>query len=329
MNDHSIAILGAGSWGTAIAIHLASAGHHVYLWGRDQSQIAAMQRDHVNARYLPHIAIPKLVKLTSDLDICKQKAIDVIIAIPSHGFAELIQQIDPPVSGISWLSKGLNNKDNHLLSQVVAESWGEHYPAAVISGPSFAKEVAKGLPTALTIASNNSFYQKKMQRLFHHGNLRIYLSHDFVGVQLCGAVKNIIAIACGISDGLGFGANARAALITRGLVELRRLGRVLGAHDDTFQGLAGLGDMILTCTDNQSRNRRYGLLLGQGKSASSADKEIGQVVEGKQNVKQICDLALNHHIEMPICQQVKRLLAREISPEEAVSNLMSRAVDIE
>lgn len=329
MNGHTIAILGAGSWGTAIAIHLAKSGHNVLLWGKDAQHIAELKHDRSNKRYLPNISFPQLLQPVSDLSICQQKATDIILAVPSHAFEQLIKQLKPPVSGIAWLTKGLNPGDNQLLSHVVAHVWGEHFSTAIISGPSFATEVAKGLPTALTVASNNSFYQKKLQRIFHHDNLRIYLSHDLIGVQLCGAVKNVIAIACGISDGLGHGANARAALITRGLVEMRRLGLALGAREETFHGLAGLGDMVLTCTDNQSRNRRFGLLLGKGENPMAAEQQIGQVVEGKQNAKQVCELSESHQIEMPICTQVHLLLENKITAQQAVVNLMSRSADIE
>jgi glycerol-3-phosphate dehydrogenase (NAD(P)+) len=329
MNEHRIALLGAGSWGTAIAIHLAKAGNTVFLWGHNPKHIAQLQQQRTNQRYLPGIPFPDSLHPISDLTQCQEKATDVILAVPSHAFEALIKQLEPPVSGISWLTKGLNPADNQLLSQVVARYWGDHFPTAIISGPSFAAEVAKGLPTALTLASNNSFYQKKLQRLFHYDNLRTYLSHDLIGVQLCGTVKNVIAIACGISDGLGYGANARAALITRGLVELRRLGLALGAQEKTFQGLAGLGDMVLTCTDNQSRNRRFGLLLGQGHAAAEAEKSIGQVVEGKHNARQVCELSESLQIEMPICTQVFLLLENSITPQDAVVNLMSRAADVE
>ena len=329
MNEHRIAILGAGSWGTAIAIHLAKSGNTVFLWGHDPKHMSELQHERSNQRYLPDIKFPESLQVISDLTLCQEKATDIIIAVPSHAFEKLIKQLQAPVSGIGWLTKGLNPRDNNLLSTVVTNLWGEHFPAAIISGPSFASEVAKGLPTALTIASNNAFYQKKLQRIFHSGHLRTYLSHDLIGVQICGAVKNVIAIACGISDGLGYGSNARAALITRGLVELRRLGRAIGAKEETFNGLAGLGDMVLTCTDNQSRNRRFGLLLGQGHLPKEAEKLIGQVVEGKHNAGQVCELSEAHSVEMPICTQVYLLLENKITPQDAAVNLMSRAVDVE
>nr|MBA2652402.1 NAD(P)-dependent glycerol-3-phosphate dehydrogenase [Tatlockia sp.] len=199
------------------------------------------------------------------------------------------------------------------------------YPIAIISGPSFASEVANFLPTALTLASNNLTYQKSIQTLLHRSNLRVYLSSDLIGVQLCGAVKNVLAIACGISDGLGFGANAKAALITRGLAEMTRLGIKMGAREETFMGLAGVGDLVLTCTDNQSRNRRFGLELGNGVDLVEAERKIGQVVEGKYNAAQIVKLAEQAQVEMPICTQVNALLEGQITPQQATINLMTRS----
>jgi glycerol-3-phosphate dehydrogenase (NAD(P)+) len=196
----------------------------------------------------------------------------------------------------------------------------------MITGPSFAKEVVKGLPTALVLAGNNVLLGRHYQSLLHNANMRVYLSSDLIGVQLAGAVKNIIAIGCGISDGLGYGANARAALITRGLAELGRLGSKLGAEPETFYGLAGTGDMVLTCTDNQSRNRRFGLLLGQGTSASAAVQQISQVVEGQHNAEQIFELSKSLGVEMPICAQIYYILKHEVAPEQAVLNLMQRPI---
>ena len=272
MNTSIIAVLGAGSWGTAMAIHLAKHGYKVLLWGRDLHKIAEYQRAHRNTHYLPQSIFPPLLEPVAELEICQAQATDLLLAIPSHGFANLIKRLKRPASGIAWLTKGLNPEDNALLSEVVFKHWGPGYPIAIVSGPSFAAEVVAGLPTAVTLASNNADYQHRFQKLLHHDNFRVYLSRDLIGVQLCGAVKNVIAIACGVSDGLGYGANARAALITRGLAEMWRLGQKMGAEEDTFLGLAGVGDTILTCTDNQSRNRRFGLLLGQGKTMANPRK---------------------------------------------------------
>lgn len=324
-----IAILGAGSWGTAMAIHLAKYHSKVFLWGRDPNQLNSFNIHRQNTHYLPGYFFPDTLELVYDLSFCQKEARYLLIAVPSHVFAELICQLDRPSHGIAWLTKGLNASKHPLFSDLVTEHWGDDYPRAMISGPSFATEVVRELPTALTIAGNSLSYQRALQQLIHHGNLRVYLSHDLIGVQLSGAVKNVIAIACGISDGLGYGSNARAALITRGLRELQRLGQVLGAKNETFQGLAGIGDMLLTCTDHQSRNWRFGMLVGQGVEPLDAEQIIGQVVEGKKNAKQIVQLARQHGVDTPICEQVHSILERQITPQQAVVGLMSRAVDFE
>lgn len=324
MNKQTIAILGAGSWGTAVAIHLADIGHRVLLWGHNPSHVAQMAKERANSRFLADIKFPETVIPLADLSQCIREADYVIVAVPSHAFSEVLNNIEKPVLGLAWLTKGVDPTSHKLLSELVTDRFGKEYPQAIISGPSFAKEVARLLPTAVTLAGNNLDFQKSIQQLFHHKNVRVYLSDDLTGVQLCGAVKNILAVGCGISDGLGYGANAKAALITRGLAEMSRLGLSLGAKPETFLGLAGVGDLVLTCTDDQSRNRRFGLLLGQGYSIADAEKIIGQVVEGKHNASQICAIAEKNQIEMPICTQVNDLLQGKINATKAVSNLMSR-----
>jgi glycerol-3-phosphate dehydrogenase (NAD(P)+) len=324
MNRHTIAILGAGSWGTAVAIHLVHVGHRVLLWGHTPRHITLMTKDRTNTQYLPDISFPETLIPSSDLTTCIKEADYVIIAVPSHAFTSLLSQIKTAPKGLTWITKGIDPLTHQLLSQLVAHQFGKEFPVAVLSGPSFAKEVAQHLPTALTLAGNNLSYQKSIHQLVHHKNIRVYLSDDLIGVQLCGAVKNVLAIACGISDGLGYGANAKAALITRGLAEMNRLGLSLGAKQDTFLGLAGVGDLVLTCTDNQSRNRRFGLLLGQNTAIEEAEQRIGQVVEGKHNAAQICALAQQNGIEMPICEQINALLLKKITAKQAVHNLMSR-----
>ncbi len=324
MHKNTIALLGAGSWGTAIALHLAQTGQRILLWGHNPGHVARMQQEKANHRYLPDCAFPPNLIPIDDLEYCIEQADELIIAVPSHAFAALLPRIQAPIKGISWLTKGVDPTTHQLLHQLVAERFGIQTPVAIISGPSFAKEVARFLPTALTVASNDETYQKRMHYLLHHHNMRVYLSDDLIGIQLSGAVKNVLAIACGISDGLGFGANAKAALITRGLAEMSRLGLSFGAKQETFLGLAGVGDLVLTCTDNQSRNRRFGLLLGQNISIEDAEQQIGQVVEGKHNAAQICALADEHGIEMPICEQVNALLNNTITPQEVVMQLMTR-----
>lgn len=324
MNQSAIAVLGAGSWGTAVAIHMANAGHRVILWGRHSQHVKDMQTTRCNQRFLPNIAFPDRLTVSSDLSASVAQSAQVMIAVPSHAFYEVLQQLDKPKKGLCWITKGLDPSTNQFLSQRVFDKWGEEYPIAILSGPSFAREVAIDLPTAVVLAGNNSSYQQLIKKLLHHHMLRVYESHDIYGVQWCGAVKNIIAIACGISDGLGYGANAKAALITRGLAEMSRIGVALGGRHETFMGLAGVGDLVLTCTDDQSRNRRYGIYLGQGLSTGEAEDKIGQVVEGKHNSTQVCALAKKLNIDMPICQQVHALLQGIITPKEAVLSLMMR-----
>lgn len=320
-----IAILGAGSWGTAVAVHLANCGHDVLLWSHQPSQVALMKTEASNPQYLPGVAFPKSLTVSGDFNRCLTEATYVFIATPSHAFASILDNIKSPPAGLAWLTKGLDPNTHCLLSDLVAQRFGLSFPIAIVSGPSFAKEVASHLPTALTLAGNEETFLKAIQKLLHQKNMRVYLSRDIIGVQLCGAVKNVLAIACGISDGLGYGANAKAALITRGLAEMTRLGRQLGAREETFSGLAGVGDLVLTCTDNQSRNRRFGLQVGQGFSVSEALNSIGQVVEGISNAEQVCTLAHQHHIEMPICEQVSALLKAQITPQQAVARLMARS----
>lgn len=324
MTKKPIAILGSGSWGTAVAIHLAKADYPILLWGHNAQHIQQMIARRENTPYLPGIRFPENLTPIAHLDECLQLAQEVIIAVPSHAFVATLDKIKTKPDGLSWLTKGVDPLSHHLLSDIVKARYGKHFPVAVISGPSFAKEVAHALPTALTIASNNLTYQKKIHQLLHNDNIRVYLTEDLIGVQLCGAVKNVLAIACGISDGLQYGANAKAALITRGLAEMSRLGLSLGAKAETFLGLAGVGDLVLTCTDNQSRNRRFGLLLGQNWSVEAAEQQIGQVVEGKYNAHQITLLAKEKAIEMPICEQVNALLQLKIDAHQAVKQLMKR-----
>lgn len=324
MKKPTIAILGAGSWGTAVAIHIATAGTPVMLWGRNPQHMQEMQQSRCNARFLPNITFPEALTVTADFEQAINKADQLIIAVPSHAFMDILGRLKKPKHGLSWLTKGLDPITNHFLSDKVAEQWGPEYPISIISGPSFALEVARGLPTALVLAGNQPDYLKSMHTILHHETTRVYKSSDFIGVQWCGAVKNVIAIACGISDGLQYGANAKAALITRGLAEMSRIGIQLGGKQETFMGLAGVGDLVLTCTDNQSRNRRFGLAIGQGATCSDAEQQIGQVVEGKYNAAQVCALAAELRVEIPICQQVNALLQGQISAEQAAQNLMAR-----
>ncbi|MGE3318357.1 MAG: NAD(P)H-dependent glycerol-3-phosphate dehydrogenase [Candidatus Berkiella sp.] len=324
----SFIVVGAGSWGSALALYLSRQHHKVVLWGHDPLEVEACAKTHSNERYLPGFTFPKEVLFTNQLAEAFQGATQetiVLVVVPSHAFAEVMQNMAPLLpagAGIVWATKGLSEQ-GELLHEICFKHCGER-PMAVLSGPSFAKEVAAGLPTAVTIATSDLSFGQTLLSAFHSEQFRVYLSEDISGVELGGAVKNVLAIAVGMSDGLGYGANARAALITRGLAELCRLGDALGAKHSTLIGLAGVGDMVLTCTDNQSRNRRFGLALGQGVSSKEAEQTIGQVVEGKTNAKQVITLAKKHRIEMPICQQVFDVLFGSLSPQQAVNNLLSR-----
>lgn len=326
-SHQSIAVLGAGSWGTALAIHLASHDRPVRLWEFDKKQTQLMQRDHRNEHYMPGISFPKMIHVVSNLKEALDSVQDVLIVVPSHVFRQTLIAMKLFINKdtrIAWATKGIDPTTSKLLSELVSEELGER-PMAVLSGPSFAKEVAHGQPTTVVIASNDEIFASDLVDKFNCGTFRVYTSSDLIGVQLGGAVKNVIALAAGASDGLGYGSNARCGLMTRGLAEIMRLGIAMGAQRETFMGLSGLGDLVLTCTDNQSRNRRFGLAMAQGKNCKEIEDEIGQVVEGVHTANQVMHLAKKFHVEMPICEQVWRILNGEITPQEAVKNLLSRA----
>ncbi|QLB42013.1 NAD(P)H-dependent glycerol-3-phosphate dehydrogenase [Mannheimia pernigra] len=323
-----IAVLGAGSYGTALAIALSRNGHKTYLWGHNPVKMAELAKVRMNQAFLPDIIFPEALEVVSDLSTVLQKVKDLLIVVPSHVFSDVLMQIKPILSKehrIMWATKGLERDTGRLLQTVTQEILGESYPLAVLSGPTFAKELALGLPTAIALASTDPIFADEMQQRIHCSKaFRVYLNSDIVGVQLGGAIKNVIAIGAGISDGMGFGANARTALITRGLAEISRLGASLGADPKTFTGMAGLADLVLTCTDNQSRNRRFGLALGQGKSAEAAIGEIKQVVEGFYNTKEAYLLAQKQSVEMPIVEQIYQILFCGKNASDAVKDLLGR-----
>jgi len=324
-----IAVLGAGSWGTALALQFARSGRTVRLWGRDAAQLREMTAAHMNARYLPGIAFPDNLIVEPDLERCVRGASDVLVAVPSHGLRETLRKVAPLLEAearVCWATKGFELATGKLPHQVAKEILGEQRRVAVLSGPTFATEVGHGLPTAMTIAANDPDFAGELATTLSGDNFRAYTSTDMIGVEVGGAVKNVLAIGAGISDGLGFGANTRIALINRGLVEMTRLGVALGARPDTFMGLAGMGDLVLTCTDNQSRNRRMGLLLASGKTVAEAQQEIQQVVEGVLAAKAVRKVADDHHVVMPICNEIYRILYEGVSPREAVGALMRRAL---
>lgn len=325
----SVAVLGAGSWGTALAMVLARNGHRVRLWGRDGGQLARLAVDRCNHRYLPAFEFPSSLTPTADLSQALAGADPVLLAVPSHGFAGCLEQLAAlftPGTGLIWATKGFEPGSGRLLEELVVERLGKAVRRAVLSGPSFATEVAQGLPTAVTLAASDPDYGRELATVFHDRAFRVYTSDDRIGVQVGGGVKNVLAIAAGIADGLAFGANTRAALITRGLAELSRLGAAMGGQSRTFMGLAGLGDLLLTCTDDQSRNRRFGLALARGEMAATAMTRLGQVVEGYRNTREVMLLASRHGVEMPIAGQVEQVLYQHLAPREAVQALLSRAL---
>jgi len=323
----TIAVLGAGSWGTALSMLLAKNGSRVNLWDRDADHIKQLAAERSNQRYLPGIVFPELLSPVAELEDTLKSSDFVLVVVPSAGFRSVLHRICSHTGSsfnLIWASKGLEPGSAKFLHQVVDEELPAHGSVAVLSGPSFANEVARGLPTAVTVASENAEYARAVVKLFHCPCFRAYTSSDVIGVELGGSAKNVLAIAAGISDGLGYGANARAALITRGLAEIMRLGMKLGGRRETFMGLTGVGDLVLTCTDDQSRNRRLGLAIGQGIPLDQAVAGIGQAIEGLHTAKELAALAISQKVDMPITQQVKRVLYDGESASAAVDALLAR-----
>uniref|UniRef100_A0A450YKV4 Glycerol-3-phosphate dehydrogenase [NAD(P)+] n=1 Tax=Candidatus Kentrum sp. TC TaxID=2126339 RepID=A0A450YKV4_9GAMM len=323
-----ISVLGAGAWGTALAILLARNGGRTILWSWEADHARALREARCNKRFLPNHPFPPLLSITANLTDALSSTRDILIAVPSYAFREVLESASPMLTTtrrISWATKGFESGTGRLLHHVVADIMGPDTPMAVLSGPTFAAEVAAGLPTAITLASTDDSFAQELSMSLHTQRFRVYTSGDIIGVQIGGGVKNILAIAAGAADGLGFGANARAGLITRGLTELIRLGVALGGKRETFMGFAGLGDLILTCTDDQSRNRRLGLALAGGKSLDDAKCDIGQVIEGIDATRVVVDLARRHGIEMPIAEQVYKVLFEQAPPLDAVNALLARS----
>lgn len=321
-----IAVIGAGSWGTALAVHLARAAHPTHLWARDPQQREAMRSARRNVRYLPHAAFPPALVIAEDLATAIAGTRDVLVAVPSHAFRAVLLELRPHLPArtrIAWASKGFEIATGLLPHQVAQEVLGER-PGAVLSGPTFAAEVGAGLPTALSVASRDAEFAQELAQRLSGPSFRAYTQPDIVGVEVGGAVKNVIAIGAGIADGMGFGSNTRVALITRGLAEMMRLGVALGAARETFMGLAALGDLVLTATDDQSRNRRLGLALGRGRTLAEAKQEIGQVVEGITAAEAVRRVAARLEVEMPICREVYRIMHEGRPVREVVQALMGR-----
>lgn len=334
MNPQSneIGVIGAGSWGTALAIQLGRAGQQPMLWGMEPEVIRSLTEERCNSVFLPDVPLPDAVVINADLDDVVRRNRDILVVVPSHVFRQVLEQIRPNLQSgarIAWATKGFELATGKLPHQVAHETLGIEVPLAVVSGPTFAKEVGLGLPTAMTVAATNADFADELAWRFSGENFRAYTSGDMIGVEVGGAVKNILAIATGMSDGLGFGANTRVALITRGLAEMTRLGLALGASTETFSGLSGMGDLVLTCTDDQSRNRRMGLALAAGKSVEETCEEIGQVVEGVKAAAAVRKVAHDLNVEMPICEQAYQILYEGAAPEDAVRALMARAVKSE
>ncbi len=324
-----IVVIGAGSWGTALAIQLSRAGKRTVLWGRAEDEPERLASERQNQKYLPDIPFPDSLIIEASLNQAVASHDDLLVCAPSHALRHVLTSIQPKLrdtARVAWATKGFEQQTGKLPHQVAREVLGDAPPLAVLSGPTFAREVGAGLPTAMTVAATDGEFADDLAARISDEKFRAYTSDDLVGVEVGGAVKNVLAIAAGISDGLGYGANTRIALINRGLVEMSRLGVALGGQARTFMGLAGMGDLVLTCTDNQSRNRRMGLALASGRSADEVAREIGQVVEGIYAAKAVHEVRQQEGIEMPICELVYRILYEGLTPEDAVKELMGRAL---
>jgi glycerol-3-phosphate dehydrogenase (NAD(P)+) len=322
----TIAVLGAGSWGTALALQLARNDLQVNLWGHDPAHVERLSAERENVEYLPGFPLADNIHPQQSLQAAVAGCRFALVAIPSKGFRALLQDLKPLLDAdiaLFWASKGFEIDTGLLLHEVIDEELpGRHY--GIVSGPTFAAEVARGLPAAIACAGNHEPTTAAFAERLRGHHLRAYTTTDIIGVELGGALKNVLAIAVGVADGLGFGANTRAALMTRGLSEIMRLGTRLGAQQETMMGLAGLGDIILTCTDNQSRNRRFGLAIGEGKSVAQAEIEVGQTVEGLRAARAIHNKAIQLELELPIIREVYRVLYQGKNPADAVRDLEQR-----
>ena len=322
-----VTVLGAGSWGTALAIHLARAGHIVRLWARDEALADQMAATRINPSYLPGIELPADVQPTADMDTALADAQVVVVAVPSHGVRGVVRvafSSIPPHSLIVSATKGLEAESHQRMSQVIEDETAARFPIVVLSGPSFAMEVARGLPAAVLVASLDQRAVARVQDQFRGRGLRLYATDDVAGVEIGGALKNVIAIAAGVVEGLGLGHNAMAALITRGLAEITRLACAEGARRDTLAGLSGLGDLVVTCTGDLSRNRHVGIELGRGRKLAQILRDMHMVAEGVRTTGAALALGARHGIELPIAAQMDAVLDGRSSPLEAVETLMGR-----
>ncbi|TAM33698.1 MAG: NAD(P)-dependent glycerol-3-phosphate dehydrogenase [Rhodanobacter sp.] len=322
----TLAVLGAGSWGTALAALAARNGTPTRLWGRDARALAEMAGSRRNQRYLPGLALPESLVYESDLGAAVRGAGVVLIVVPSHAFASILDELAPLLdadTAIAWATKGFEPGTGRFLHELVAEKLPGR-PAAVITGPSFAKEVAAGMPSAVTVHSEDASFAQHLASMLHAPDFRAYSGNDVLGAELGGAMKNVLAVATGVADGMELGLNARAGLITRGMNEMLRLGVALGARPETLMGLSGLGDLVLTCTGDLSRNRRLGLALGKGVAIDEAVRQIGQVVESVLTADEVVRLATKHGLDLPISAGVRAVLHGEVTPVEGLKALMGR-----
>ncbi len=319
-----IAVFGAGAWGTALAMAF-SRGHDVVLWSRESSEIVALRQDGENRRYLPRIPLPTNLHFSNDLQQAAQADLHLVVT-PLAGLRSTARALRTaaPATPLLWACKGLEAGTAKLPHQIVEEELGTNAPCGVLTGPSFAAEVAQGLPAAVTIAARDIDFARHWVQALHNNRLRLYANDDLIGAEVGGAVKNVMAIAAGVADGMGFGLNARAALITRGLAEITRLGMALGGRRDTFMGLAGLGDLVLTCTGDLSRNRRVGLLLAEGKTLPDILQALGHVAEGVSTTREVAALSAQLGVDMPITRAVDGVLAGSLSARDAVEQLLAR-----
>lgn len=327
MTPLRVAVIGAGSWGTALAAQAARNGHVTTLWGRDTAQMAEMRARHENPRYLPGVVLPETLLFGSDLPEVAGHADHILVVVPSHAFPAVLKELAPHRAagvGVSWATKGFELGSGRFLHEVATEVLGRDCAQAIVTGPSFAKEVAQGLPTAVTVHSPDGAFALLVAEILHGPTFRAYTGNDMLGAELGGAMKNVLAVATGIADGMQLGLNARAGLITRGLNEMMRLNDALGGRVETLMGLAGLGDLVLTCTGDLSRNRRLGLALGRGQSIQDAVAAIGQVVESIQTADEVMRLARRHGLDLPISDLVQQVLHGDLTPHEGLRKLLSR-----
>lgn len=332
-----IAVIGAGSWGTAIAGVLSGKGTNTVLWGHNEEHVAALDKYRENKKYLSGFPFPPSLQVTASLEDAVKGAAVVCMVVPSHGFRSVFEKLAPFLEKGSFIVsavKGIENSSLMTMTQIMRQILGEeldrkNLTLSVLSGPSFAKEVAQGLPTLVTIGCDELDRAKVLQKIFFSDRFRVYAAQDMIGLEISAALKNIVAIAAGICDGLGYGLNSRAALITRGLAEITRMGVAMGADPVTFSGLSGLGDLVLTCTGDLSRNRTVGLKLGQGKKLSMILEEMEMVAEGVKTTKSVHDLVQRMGVEMPILEQVYQILYEDKDCSMAVNDLLTRELKVE